>query len=189
MNRLVIMALVLGGTATAFGCGGSSKKTKDPSDEATPKDEPPPKWDESSESADNVKHPTFGSGHSTSSDDPSKPSSLPSVPQSKPQQQRRSDEYDKEATEVVLKRAARVVHDNCGSAKDENGKAVGPWGKTQVTVNLGHNGHAKGASVAPEYADKPAGRCMVQAFSNLTFPPWSGGDTTVNWDVELVQPK
>ena len=36
--------------------------------------------------------------------------------------------YDKEAVEVVLKRAARQVKANCGAATDEDGKATGPWG-------------------------------------------------------------
>src|SRR3954447_22640399 len=38
---------------------------------------------------------------------------------------RRTDEYDKEATEIVVKRAARQVKENCGAAKDDNGKATG----------------------------------------------------------------
>src|SRR4051812_24041398 len=58
-----------------------------------------------------------------------------------------ADTYDKEATEVILARAARSVKANCGHAKDENGKAVGPWGKTKVAVKLGHNGRSKGATV------------------------------------------
>jgi hypothetical protein len=100
----------------------------------------------------------------------------------------RHDQYDKEATEVVLKRAARQVKANCGHAKDENGKASGPWGKVNVSVQLGHNGRGKGASIPAPFEGKPTGRCAVQAFSNLTFPPWSGDDTTVEWEVEIVEP-
>ena len=70
---------------------------------------------------------------------------------------RRTDQYDKEATEVVLKRAARQVKDNCGAAKDDNGKAIGPWGKTSIQVQLGHNGHSKGTTVPSPYQGKPAG--------------------------------
>src|SRR5579859_6355829 len=38
--------------------------------------------------------------------------------------------YDKEAVEAELKRGARQVKANCGSASDEDGKVSGPWGKT-----------------------------------------------------------
>lgn len=89
---------------------------------------------------------------------------------------------------MVLNRAARQVKANCGSAKDEDGKAVGPWGKTTVTITLGHNGHTKGATLAPEYEGKPSGRCILQAFSNLTYPPWSGADTSVDWSLEVSPP-
>jgi hypothetical protein len=35
----------------------------------------------------------------------------------------------------------------------------------------------------------PPGRCITQAFSNLTFPPWGGADTPVDIEVEVVKPK
>jgi len=100
----------------------------------------------------------------------------------------RTDTYDKEATEVVLKRAARQVKANCGMATDDNGKANGPWGKTTIAVTLGHNGHSKGATIPPPFEGKPTGKCAMQAFSILTFPPWAGGDTTVEWEIEIPQP-
>ena len=99
------------------------------------------------------------------------------------------DSYDKEAIEVVLRRAARIVKDNCGHAKDEAGRAVGPWGTTSVTVTLGRNGRSKGATVPPPFHGTPAGKCVVQAFSNLTFPPWGGSDLVLEREVELVRPE
>ncbi len=98
------------------------------------------------------------------------------------------DHYDKEATDIVLARAARQVHDNCGMATNEDGKRAGPWGKTNVTVTLGHNGHGKGATIPDPFAGKPTGNCAVKAFSNLTFPPWSGPDETIDWAVEIPPP-
>ena len=98
------------------------------------------------------------------------------------------DTYDKEATDIVIKRAVRQVNANCGSAKDENGKAVGPWGKGSVTVVLGRNGHSKNATIGAPFDGKPPGKCAVQAFSNLTFPPWNGPDTPLTVDVELTKP-
>ncbi|MDB4937311.1 MAG: hypothetical protein JWP87_4283 [Labilithrix sp.] len=101
---------------------------------------------------------------------------------------RRTDVYDKEATEVVVKRAARQVKENCGAAKDENGKATGPWGKATLQIQLGKNGHSKGVTVPAPYQGKPTGNCVEKAFTNLTFPPWGGADTEITWEVELVNP-
>jgi hypothetical protein len=96
------------------------------------------------------------------------------------------DHYDKEATDVVLARAARQVQANCGLAKDDSGKS-GPWGETSVTVTLGHNGHTRSVTIPDPYAGKPSGNCAVKAFSNLTFPPWTGPDETVDWPVKISQ--
>lgn len=101
---------------------------------------------------------------------------------------RRTDQYDKEATEMVLKRAGRQVKDNCGMTRDDEGKLSGPWGKVTIQVMLGRNGHSKGVTVPQPFDGKPTGKCIVQAFSNLTFPPWGGQDTQVDWEVEVVQP-
>ena len=99
---------------------------------------------------------------------------------------RRTDVYDKEATEVVIKRAARQVKENCGAAKGEDGKASGPWGKATLQLQLGANGHSKSVTVPSPYQGKPTGNCVEKAFTNLTFPPWGGSDTTIDWEVELV---
>jgi hypothetical protein len=98
--------------------------------------------------------------------------------------------YDKDAVEVELKRAARQVKSNCGSATDDDGKATGPWGSTKVSVVLGRNGHVKDATVPTPYDGKPAGICAANAFKKIIFPPYAGdSDVTVDWDVEIVQPK
>ncbi len=77
---------------------------------------------------------------------------------------------------------------NCGSATDDNGASIGPWGKTIVTVKLGHNGHSKGGSVPAPFDGKPAGRCAVAAFANLIYSPFAGSDADVDWPVEIVKP-
>ena len=101
---------------------------------------------------------------------------------------RRNDQYDKEATEVVIKRAARQVKENCGAAKGDDGKANGPWGKATLQIQLGASGRSKGVTVPAPYQGKPVGNCVEKAFSNLTYPPWGGADTEVSWDVEIVNP-
>jgi hypothetical protein len=96
--------------------------------------------------------------------------------------------YDRKTLEVGLKRAARQVKANCGASTDDNGVAGGPWGKTTVTVKLGHNGHSKGGTVPAPFDGKPTGKCAVQAFANLIYAPFPGADTDVDWPVEISKP-
>lgn len=166
LRRMRGSALLLALAVVA--CG--SKPAKDPSTE-TPKEDDAPKWE----------------GGSTVKEDP-KPSGSSGGASVVEGSKRREDQYDKEATEVVLKRAARQVKENCGAAKDDTGKASGPWGKATLQIQLGRNGHSKGITVPAPYQGKAVGNCIEKAFANLTFPPWGGSDTQVDWEVELVQP-
>jgi hypothetical protein len=164
------------------GCGGD-KKAKNPSDTTSSSPDETPKW----EGATNPKpdDPKPSSASSSGGGSSGGGSSGGAVHEASA---RRTDQYDKEATEMVLKRAARQVKDNCGAAKDDNGKAVGPWGKATIQVQLGRNGHSKGTTVPSPYQGKPTGNCIEKAFTNLTFPPWNGQDAEVAWEVELVEP-
>jgi hypothetical protein len=156
-------------------CGGNQEKAKDPTD--TPAGagaEETPKWESASTPAPDA------TTASTS------PKAGGGVVNEAPR--RRKDQYDKEGTEVALKRAARQVRDNCGQAKDENGKAIGPWGNVTIQVELGHNGHSKGTTVPQQFQGKPTGTCIEKAFTNLQFPPWAGSDTQIDWEVEVVEP-
>ena len=176
--------------STTSGTSGGS-----PEDESAKKPDETPKWDSTSEtqsassSGSSSGSSASGSSAGSGSGSGSTRSSMaaPTTP-SPVSGQRSHDVYDTEATEVVLARASRQVKANCGFAKDEDGNAKGPWGKTQMTVNLGHNGHVRGATVPAPFDGKPAGKCAIQAFSTLTFPPWSGPDTSVDWPIEIAQP-
>jgi len=169
--RSVALGLVFGLVVSplALGCGGAAKPAKDPSETPTSQEETP-KWEGASVVKEESKPQPAGGAAVTEGS------------------ARRADQYDKEATEVVLKRAARQVKDNCGAAKDDNGKATGPWGKATIQIVLGHNGRSKGLTVPAPYQGKPTGNCVEKAFTNLTFPPWGGADTQIDWEVELVQP-
>ena len=173
--------LVAGVTIFALGLSGLSgcgkpKQADDPSNESTHK---PP--------SDDGTGSTKWEGATTPPPSETKPRG-PGTSSVNEAATRRTDEYDKEATEIVLKRAARQVKENCGAAKDDTGKAVGPWGKATIQIQLGRNGHSKGLTVPPPFQGKPAGNCVEKAFANLTFPPWGGSDTEISWEVELVQP-
>lgn len=92
--------------------------------------------------------------------------------------------------EAQLKRAARQVKSGCGSASDSDGNRNGPWGPTKASVVLGRNGHVKQVTVPDPYNGKPVGDCVVNAFKKIQFPPYAGSsDATLDWDVEIVQPK
>jgi hypothetical protein len=170
----------------AIACGGPAEPANSATDApdasaagsaTTAGDDPAPKWDSTSSAATSTPPSTASAGGTSGG------ASMGSMPTA-----HRTDVYDKEATEIALKRAALQVKKNCGQAKNSDGKAVGPWGTTQVQVTLGHNGHTRGATVAPPFDGAPSGNCVIQAFSLLSFPPWDGPDTTIPWDVELVQP-
>lgn len=169
MRTALYTLLVIG----LVGCGASKRETvKDPSEETQKKDDDTPKWE----------------GASVVKEEPSEPKKAGGATVHEAPKQR-TDQYDKEATEVVLKRSSRQVKDNCGAAKDENGKATGPWGKVTLQIVLGHNGHSKNVTVPASHQGKPVGNCIEKAFTNLSFPPWAGPDTQIDWEVELVQPK
>ncbi len=98
--------------------------------------------------------------------------------------------YDKDAVEIELKRAARQVKSNCGSATDDNGAATGPWGKLTANITLGRNGHIKQVTVPSDYDGKPVGLCIVHAFQKILFPPYaSSSDATLDYPLEIVKPK
>lgn len=172
--RRVIPFVVL--TAACGACGH-----KPPADPATAPEpvsakEPDSKW-EGASSDDLKARPAQGPGAGAATP---QPTGAPA---------HRTDAYDKDQTEISLKRAARQVKTNCGQAKDESGKATGPWGKVNMSIVLAPNGHSKSASIPAPYDGKAVGRCAVQAFTNLVFPPWAGSETTVEWEVEIVQPE
>jgi hypothetical protein len=98
--------------------------------------------------------------------------------------------YDKDAVDAQLKRAAKQVKDNCGSASDEEGAKTGPWGSTTATVVLGRNGHVREVTVPAPYGGKPVGDCVVNSFRKIQFPPYAGpSDVSITWDVQIVEPK
>jgi len=158
--RAICMSLLLAVLGSAAACG-PAKPAESPShgDEASP-----------------TTNETPGAPLPTPPPPPSAASTSGGVP------------YDKDAVEVGLKRAARQVKANCGATTDEDGKATGPWGTGSVTVKLGHNGHSQGATIGPPFDGQPVGKCITQAFAILTFPPFAGADTTVDWPVEVVKP-
>ena len=149
-------------------CGGGAP-AKDPATSETTNhaDDTAPKWDSSSQ-------PTPKSSGSGTTSDPAA---------------RSGNVYDKEHTEIALKRGTRQVKDNCGHAKDTDGKLAGPFGKATIQLTLGHNGHMKDVKVPAPFDGKPTGNCIVQSFDNLIFPPWAGADTTIDWEVEVVKPQ
>jgi hypothetical protein len=168
-TRLGCCAIV---TTTLIACGAKPKQVGEYPSENNPSskpDEEAPKWENAAPREDPKPKPATGVG---ATEAPT----------------HRQDVYDKEATEVVMKRAARQVKENCGAAKDDAGKASGPWGKATLQIQLGRNGRSKGVTVPAPFQGKPTGNCVEKAFSGLTFPPWGGQDTEITWDVELVNP-
>jgi hypothetical protein len=155
---------------SALGCAGKPAATPDSSDNSS---------DNASGSSD---------GYRAASDPPAAKPASTSAPQIQERADRNKNTYDKEQTEIQLRRAARQAKANCGLAKDEAGLATGPWGKLNVTVTLGHNGHLRSSIVPAPYADKPVGKCIEKAFTGIVFPTWEGSDIDLDWEVEVMRP-
>jgi hypothetical protein len=184
-------------------CGGSPKQADDASSQNTAKtdDEGAPKWDSSSSTTTPSSGTNGGtSGSSAATDSSSSSGGDTAASGASPNGSSASTGTTDTAAattqagphneaEVALKRAARQAKANCGAAKDADGKAVGPFGKTTVNIVLGRNGHSKNVTLDSSFDDKPAGKCIIQAFKNLTYAPWAGADAATTWEVELVQPK
>jgi hypothetical protein len=101
-----------------------------------------------------------------------------------------NESYDKEAVESQLRRAAKQVQANCGSASDDEGNKTGPWGSTTATILLGRNGHVQGVTVPAPYSGAPVGDCVANSFKKIQYPPFNGsGDASITWDVQIVEPK
>lgn len=167
-ERWVRIEALSAGLLLVCACGGSGKEAKTPSDTPASKDEIP-KWEPAARPETSAPKSSGGATAVEAAE-------------------RRSDQYDKEGTEIVLKRAARQVKEHCGAAKDDSGKAVGPWGKTTIQIQLGHTGRSTGTTIPAPYQGKPTGNCAERAFSNLTFPPWGGADLQLDWEIELIEP-
>jgi hypothetical protein len=150
----------------ATGCASKPAATPSPSDEAT----------------------GASDSYRANGESPAPKPASTSAPQIQEHADRNKNTYDKEQTEIPLRRAARQAKANCGLAKDESGIATGPWGKLNITVTLGHNGHLRSSIVPAPYADKPVGKCIEKAFAGIVFPTWEGSDIDLDWEVEVVKP-
>ncbi|MGH7272767.1 MAG: hypothetical protein ACREJ3_20245 [Polyangiaceae bacterium] len=169
----IALCAVLG--AACIGCGGEVKQAESPASEESPR----------------VDH-AASAGSAGSAGDESSSAAAPVSDSAPPQVAASPDKpaYDKDAVAMELKRAARQVRANCGSATDDDGSATGPWGKTIASVTLGRNGHVQKVTVPAPYDGHPVGKCIVDAFDKIWFPPYAGSsDVVVDWDVEVVKPK
>ena len=203
MTVRVGLAAIAFAASGLVACGGSPKQADDASSQtAKSDDEGAPKWDSSSSttstppSSGSTSGPN-GSGDSSSAGgdtaasgaSPNGSSAATGTGDTAPAAATGSPSGPHNEAEIALKRAARQVKANCGAAKDADGKALGPFGKTTVNIVLGRNGHSKNVTVDSSLDGKPAGNCVLQAFKNLTYAPWAGADSSTQWEVELVQPK
>jgi hypothetical protein len=177
---------ILSMAALAFtvACGGAKKPAQDVEPEAS---EESAKASAGESNGSESSTPPSSSNPSTSANGPANGND--GVRKIREQDTRSQSKYDKESTDVVLGRAARQAKGNCGAAKDDDGKMTGPWGKMTIKVLLGRNGHTRSVTVPSPYEGKAVGKCIANAFSILQFPPWSGQDAEVDWEVEVSQSK
>ena len=97
--------------------------------------------------------------------------------------------YDKEMVDSLLKRSAERVKANCGSATEEGGGRVGPYGETTVSVTISHTGWIMNPTVPAPFNGTAVGNCIVNSFDRKQFPPFGSADVIVTVPVEVVDPK
>jgi hypothetical protein len=93
-------------------------------------------------------------------------------------------EWDDKQADLELRRAARSA-ETCPESVPEKA----PKGVATVTLVFQTDGHVKTSTISPPYADTPVGACVLRAMGNIIVPAYTGGDHTVEWEIDLTGAK
>ena len=94
-------------------------------------------------------------------------------------------EFDEKQAELEFKRATR-------SAETCPDVVVGdkvPKGKTTVTVTFSLDGSVVEAKIPPPFEGTRLGDCVLNAYTALIVPPFTGERKVISWDVDLDKSK
>lgn len=93
-------------------------------------------------------------------------------------------EWDEKQADLELRRAARSA-ETCPESVTEKA----PKGRAAVTLVFSNDGRVKESTISQEYADNAVGKCVLRAMANIIVPAYTGGDHTVEWEVDLTGKK
>jgi hypothetical protein len=93
--------------------------------------------------------------------------------------------FDEKQAEMEFQRATRSA-ETCPDVV--TGDNV-PHGKTAVTVTFALDGSVAAATIPPPFEDTRLGNCVLNAYTALIVPPYSGERKVITWDVNLEKAK
>jgi hypothetical protein len=94
-------------------------------------------------------------------------------------------EFDEKQAELEFKRATRSA-ETCPDVV--TGDKV-PKGKTTVTVTFSLDGSVVEAKIPPPFEGTRLGDCVLNAYTALIVPPFTGERKVISWDVDLDKAK
>jgi hypothetical protein len=93
----------------------------------------------------------------------------------------RPGEFDDKQADLELRRATRSA-ETCPDVV--TGDKV-PHGKTGVTITFALDGSVAEATIPPPYEGTRLGDCVLNAYTAVIVPPYSGERKVITWDVNL----
>jgi hypothetical protein len=94
-------------------------------------------------------------------------------------------EFDDKQADLELRRATRSA-ETCPDVV--TGDKV-PHGKTSVTLTFALDGSVGEATIPPPYEGTRLGDCVLNAYTAVIVPPFSGERKVITWDVNLEKAK
>lgn len=90
-------------------------------------------------------------------------------------------EWDDKQADLELKRAARSA-ETCPESVTEKA----PKGKATVTLTFTNDGRVKDSKISDQYAENAVGKCVLRAMSSVIVPAYTGGEKTLDWEIDLT---
>jgi hypothetical protein len=94
-------------------------------------------------------------------------------------------EFDDKQADLELRRATRSA-ETCPDVV--TGDKV-PRGKTSVTLTFALDGAVAEATIPPPFEGTRLGDCVLNAYTAVIVPPYSGERKVITWDVNLEKAK
>jgi outer membrane biogenesis lipoprotein LolB len=90
-------------------------------------------------------------------------------------------EWDDKQADLELKRAARSA-ETCPESVTEKA----PKGKATVSLTFTNDGRVKDSKISEQYAENAVGKCVLRAMGSVIVPAYTGGEHTVEWEIDLT---
>jgi hypothetical protein len=94
-------------------------------------------------------------------------------------------EFDDKQADLELRRATRSA-ETCPEVV--TGDKV-PHGKASVTITFALDGSVAEATMPPPFEGTRLGDCVLNAYTAVIVPPYTGQRKIITWDVNLEKPK